>query len=207
MQPANRRSLPGATETVIRAGYGRSFDIGVFGSIFGHAATQNLPVLSKPADDQISGITGFAFSLAQGPAPQPAIVVPGNGLLPSPGYAVNSRSRPSPLRLPTLDAWNLSLQQSFTPTLSLTMAYVGNKGTHTLADGSGNNTNPNEAAIVLPTQYSVTGQQLHYDPTVNNLVSLRTDGTHPQTIRPSCGATMAVSSLPARIRPMQLRPA
>lgn len=33
--------------TVIRAGYGRSFDIGVFGSIFGHAATQNLPVLSS----------------------------------------------------------------------------------------------------------------------------------------------------------------
>ncbi len=26
--------------TVIRSGYGRSFDIGVFGSIFGHAATQ-----------------------------------------------------------------------------------------------------------------------------------------------------------------------
>ena len=33
-------------KTVIRAGYGRSFDLGVFGSIFGHTATQNLPILT-----------------------------------------------------------------------------------------------------------------------------------------------------------------
>ncbi|HWC18888.1 MAG TPA: TonB-dependent receptor, partial [Terriglobales bacterium] len=32
-------------KTVVRMGYGRSFDIGVFGSNFGHAVTQNLPVL------------------------------------------------------------------------------------------------------------------------------------------------------------------
>ena len=29
--------------TVIRGGYGRSFDLGVFGSIFGHAATKICP--------------------------------------------------------------------------------------------------------------------------------------------------------------------
>ena len=28
-------------------GYGRSFDMGVFGSNFGHAVTQNLPVLAS----------------------------------------------------------------------------------------------------------------------------------------------------------------
>ena len=33
-------------KTVIRAGYGRSYDIGVFGSLFGHTVTQNLPVLA-----------------------------------------------------------------------------------------------------------------------------------------------------------------
>jgi len=32
-------------KTVVRAGYGRSYDIGVFGSNFGHTVTQNLPVL------------------------------------------------------------------------------------------------------------------------------------------------------------------
>src|SRR6266568_4489430 len=33
-------------KTVIRAGYGRSFDLGVFGAIFGHVVTQNLPILA-----------------------------------------------------------------------------------------------------------------------------------------------------------------
>ena len=32
-------------KTVIRTGYGRGFNLGVFGSIFGHNVTQNLPVL------------------------------------------------------------------------------------------------------------------------------------------------------------------
>ena len=162
-------------QTVVRAGYGRSFDIGVFGSIFGHAATQNLPTL---ANQQIVNQAGEnatnnapAFTLAQGPTAAQTVSVPSNGLLPSPGNLVTSRSRPTTLRLPTLDAWNASLQQSLTPTLSLTIAYVGNKGTHTFGDGSGNTTNPNESAIALPAQYSVTGQTLHYDPTVASTVT------------------------------------
>jgi hypothetical protein len=43
---------------------------------------------------------------------------------------------------------------------------VGNKGTHTLSDGDGNNTNPNEAGIFLPSQYSIEGRTLHYVPSV-----------------------------------------
>jgi hypothetical protein len=152
--------------TVIRGGYGRSFDIGVFGSIFGHAATQNLPVLSSQEIVATGGPLSRAFSLAAGPPAPTPIPVPTSGLLPNPGYAVNSRARPNGLLLPTLDAWNLSLQQSFTPTVTLTVAYVGNKGTHTLGDASGNTTNPNETAIFLPAQYSITGQALHYDPSV-----------------------------------------
>src|SRR6202035_5814502 len=34
-------------KTVVRLGYGRGFDIGVFGSNFGHVVTQNLPVLAQ----------------------------------------------------------------------------------------------------------------------------------------------------------------
>lgn len=158
-------------KTVIRAGYGRSFDIGVFGSIFGHVATQNLPVLANQALGNFGDLsTQSAFNLRDGPVtPTPANLpgfntVPANGLLPNPGYAVTSKARPTTLRLPTLDAWNLSVQQSITPTLSMTMAYVGNKGTHTLSALDGNNTNPNEAAITLPAQYSITGSTLTYDP-------------------------------------------
>jgi len=40
-----RRLSSYAQKTVVRLGYGRSFDIGVFGSVFGTRFTQNLPVL------------------------------------------------------------------------------------------------------------------------------------------------------------------
>ena len=154
---------------VVRAGYGRSFDLGVFGSIFGHVATQDLPVLVNQQLNTTSGQTGDVFNLAQGPtAPYFFTPVPSTGLLPAPGYAVSPKTRPITMRLPTIDAWNLSVQQSVTPTLSFTIAYVGNKGTHTLSAGDGNNTNPNEAGINLPANYSITGTPLHYDSSVQS---------------------------------------
>jgi hypothetical protein len=151
--------------TVIRSGYGRSFDIGIFGSIFGHTVTQNLPVLTNQQINQ-ANTTSAAFTLAQGPFAQAPFAIPANGLLPNPGYAVNSRARPNPLRFPQIDAWNLAVQRAITSNLTATIAYVGNKGTYNLGDGSGNTTNPNEAAINLPAANSVTGQALHWDPTV-----------------------------------------
>ena len=57
-------------KTVVRMGYGRSFDIGVFGSLFGHTVTQNLPVL---ANQTINGPTNDnktpAFNFTVGPTP------------------------------------------------------------------------------------------------------------------------------------------
>ncbi len=162
-------------KTVLRAGYGRSFDTGVFGSIFGHVVTQNLPVLANQSLNS-SGTTGaLPFTLAQGP---PAFVfptVPNNGLLPAQAYQVSPKARPDPLHFPTIDAWNLSLQRAITPTLNLTMAYVGNKGTHTLGDTDQNNTDPNESALFLPGQYSRNGQTLHWDPSAPG-ISATSDG-------------------------------
>jgi Carboxypeptidase regulatory-like domain/TonB dependent receptor len=167
--------------TVIRSGYGRSFDIGVFGSMFGHVVTQNLPVLANQSISASS--TNYAFCLGPdtpgctlagatvpgqpvggGPAPNVFPTVPSNGLLPAPGFNVNIKARPDSLRMPTVDAWNLSIQKAITPTISVTAAYVGNKGTHTLSAGDGNNTQPDETALVLPAQYSIIGVPLHWDP-------------------------------------------
>jgi Carboxypeptidase regulatory-like domain len=150
-------------KTVIRAGYGRSFDMGVFGSIFGHTVTQNIPVLANQSINASNAITP-AFDLNAGPPAYVFPTTPSNGLLPNPGYTVDSKVRPNPLQFPTIDAWNLAVQRSLNPTMSLTVAYVGNKGTHTLADGDGNSTNPNEATIALPGQYSINGQSLTYNP-------------------------------------------
>jgi carboxypeptidase family protein/TonB-dependent receptor-like protein len=180
-------------KTVVRLGYGRSIDIGVFGSIFGHTVTQNLPVLANQALTASNTLTGQAFCLGTspqnsttpsspgcsyaydttasvqpvggGPLPFTPPTVPADGLLPNPGNTVSTNARPNPLRFPTLDAWNGSVQHALTSSLTVTAAYVGNKGTHNLSDGDGNTTNPNEAAINLPAQFSVNGQALHYDPT------------------------------------------
>ncbi len=182
-------------KTVIRAGYGRSFDIGIFGSVFGHTATQNLPIL---ANQQLTppGQTSDSFNLAQGPPAPQTITVPANGLLPNPGYSVNSKARPDTLRLPTLDAWNLSVQQSITPTLSATFAYVGNKGTHTLSGGTGNNTNPNEPAIFLPAQYSYTGQPLHYSGQAGNTPDATGATNNTQLLRRYYGGSLPACSDP-----------
>ncbi|WP_109488801.1 TonB-dependent receptor [Occallatibacter savannae] len=163
-------------KTVLRAGYGRSFDIGIFGSIFGHVVTQNLPVLANQNINQAS-TTSRVFDLALGPPAPTPVTVPSNGLLPNPGSLVQSRARPNPLRFPTIDAWNLAIQHAVTNSLTLTAAYVGNKGTHNLGDGSGNAGNPNSAAITLPGALSTTGKTLHWDPSVTGSTPSANGGT------------------------------
>jgi outer membrane receptor protein involved in Fe transport len=185
-------------KTVIRAGYGRSFDLGVFGSDFGHVVTQNVPVLANQSLSGTSGPTSYAFNLSDptntnvpgigkpvnATNPLAAYVPPAansNGqipiteILPGTGASIGSqvqvKARPFTERLPTLDAWNIAIQHALTPTMSVEAAYVGNKGTHTLSDGDNNNTNPNEAAISLPGSFTQNGVALHYDPTVKTGVS------------------------------------
>jgi hypothetical protein len=130
-------------KTVVRAGYGRSYDIGVFGSVFGHTVTQNLPVL---AIQNLSGSNGevAVFNLAQGPpaftnffgltAPPnqggvPNTSLPANGRFFLPD-GVTPRVVNRKQTLPTVDAWNVTVQHEFTKTISVEAAYVGNKGTH-----------------------------------------------------------------------------
>jgi hypothetical protein len=51
---------------VIRGGWGRSFDTGVFGTIFGHTVTQNIPVLARQNLNAATP-TSRVFTLAAGP--------------------------------------------------------------------------------------------------------------------------------------------
>jgi len=113
-------------KTVIRVGYGRSYDIGVFGSIFGHAVTQNLPVLEVQNNNPASSFTSV-FSLANGPSAPVFPAVPSDGLLPLPD-TIFARARPLRMRLPRLDAYNVTLQRQVTNTVSAEIAYVGNYG-------------------------------------------------------------------------------
>jgi hypothetical protein len=112
-------------KTVIRMGYGRSYDIGVFGSQFGHAVTQNLPVLAVQNDQASQG--DAVFNLATGPTAPVFPDVPSDGLLPLPN-GIFARARPTRMRLARLDAYNFTIQHQLTNTLSAEVAFVGNNG-------------------------------------------------------------------------------
>ncbi|MGC1483555.1 MAG: TonB-dependent receptor [Candidatus Acidiferrum sp.] len=151
-------------KTVVRIGYGRGFDIGVFGSNYGHVVTQNLPVLAQQSIQDTNCTQQITcgpnatnnrtpvFTLSQGPIPFSFAGILGaissDGTLPldGPDGTVQPRVRPTVQRLPTIDQWNATLQRQITPTINLTVSYIGNKGTHVFA-GTGPSYNNNEPAI------------------------------------------------------------
>jgi Carboxypeptidase regulatory-like domain len=128
---------------VVRAGYGRSYDIGVFGSLFGHSVTQNLPVLSAQQLD--GGDISAVFKLSQGPPPPVFPTVPANGRFPLPS-GVFTRLLPDKQVLPSVDQYNATIQYQWTNSISVEAGYVGNKGTHTFA-GDGPTINPNQPSL------------------------------------------------------------
>lgn len=125
-------------KTVVRMGYGRSYDMGVFGSNFGHAVTQNLPVLGAQLAQNTNPYLP-AFTLAQGPPVFTFPTVPASGQLPLAGpncfllntsLCIQPHIRPTTQRLPYVDTWNATVQHQLTNSMSLEVTYLGNKGTH-----------------------------------------------------------------------------
>src|SRR6266404_1326269 len=156
-------------KTVLRMGYGRGFDIGVFGSNFGHVVTQNLPVLAKQdlADSNFNPLAtnnrsaiftlnpanaGPGLTSSFGPPSfnfSPILgSISANGTLPIDGIdgTTQGNARPRVQRLPTIDQWNATIQRQITPTLNITASYIGNKGTHVFA-GGGPSYNSNQPAV------------------------------------------------------------
>src|SRR6266568_1034130 len=150
-------------KTVVRIGYGRSFDIGVFGSNFGHAVTQNLPVLVHQdihANNVFPGAFSDNFPVYNLDANQPQLTTLGvlnappsvvyptpnaNGTIPlrGPDGSVDPRIRPTVQRPAAIDMWNATVEHQLTSTMTVEVSYVGNKGTHGFAgDGPAYNENP-----------------------------------------------------------------
>jgi hypothetical protein len=138
-------------KTVVRVGYGRSFDIGVFGSNFGHVVTQNLPVLVHQSqsshDVNSANINDNVPVYVMDNSPQP-VTFPtpsANGTIPlrGPTNSVDPRIRPTTQRIAAIDMWNATVQHQLTSTMTIEVAYLGNKGTHVFAgDGPAYNANP-----------------------------------------------------------------
>jgi hypothetical protein len=85
------------------------------------------------------------FNLAQGPPGFSFAPIPASGNFPLPD-GVGVPTRPTFVRLPTLDAWNLAIQHEITPTLSVQLGYVGSHGVHNMFDSS-NQASPNTQTI------------------------------------------------------------
>ncbi len=117
-------------KTVLRAGSGWSYSLGTFGSTFGHAVTQNLPVLAIQTLNAPQVYSGV-FSLANGPS-QPASITPNaQGQFPLPN-GVTPRVRPAEMTLPLVMAWNATIEQQISSKIAVSAAYVGNQGRHGL---------------------------------------------------------------------------
>ena len=133
--------------TVIRAAYGRMFDPGFFGNIFSAVVTQTLPVLANQTYVSNGNYANVGFNLAQGPPAYVFPAIPANGLIPLPNN-LGPATRPLQMRVPEVDAWNLTVQQQLTSTISFQLGYVANKGTHQSVDSTYGGYNINQPSVV-----------------------------------------------------------
>ncbi len=119
------------TNTVIRAGYGSSFNAAGYGSIFGQGAEYNPPALTVQSVPQVYAYSPD-FNLFTGPPAPPYPPVGANGmyLLPDGVSPFNFFWPLSAYRVPQAYFWNLTVQHQFAKGLSLQVAYVGNVGRH-----------------------------------------------------------------------------
>lgn len=133
------------TKTVIRSGFGVGYDLGVFGSNFGHNVTQNPPTLSNQSLQPANGFSDV-FTLSQGPSTLAPVTVSSAGTFPLPA-GINPKFRPAEITLPTTYQYNITLQHQFTSKIAATAGYVGNQNRHGFI-GTGQSVNPNEAIFV-----------------------------------------------------------
>ncbi|MFZ0594802.1 MAG: carboxypeptidase regulatory-like domain-containing protein [Bryobacteraceae bacterium] len=119
-------------KTVIRTGYGWSYSLGTFGSIFGHNVTQNPPVLANQSLSQ-QGTCGNnfcdVFNLAQGPPAPPTFSVSPEGTLPCPS-GIDCKTRPLTMTMPVVYSYNFTVQHQLSSKIAFTAGYVGNSSRH-----------------------------------------------------------------------------
>lgn len=133
-----------APNTVLRAGYGRSYGQGWSGNTFGEVLTFTYPV---QVSQSLNAANNFdsVFNLSNGPPGYTFAPIPSSGsyMLPD---GLNEPTRPFTVRIPTLDAWNLTLQQELGHNSSIQLGYVASHGIHNMFDSS-NQASPNQPTI------------------------------------------------------------
>jgi hypothetical protein len=134
-------------KTVLRAGYGLVFGQGWAGDSFGEDMTGSYP---SQIQQNIQPVSGFAavFNMTQaetlangvtqvqaGPPTYTFPATPTNGAYVLPD-GIYQNTRPSKVRLPSVNGWNVTVQRELTPTSSLQVAYVGSEAYHNMFESS-----------------------------------------------------------------------
>ena len=147
-------------KTVIRAGYGWSYNLGTFGSTFGHNVTQNPPVLTYQTPSTPGGVNFLpVFTLDQGPPSPPVVTVGSNGTFPLPA-GVSPKFRSPELTVPTIYQYNLTVERQLTNKIVVSGGYVGNSSRHQFI-GTGQTVNPNEP-LFFPGQSNTNFDRPYY---------------------------------------------
>ncbi len=130
--------------TVVRAGFGRVYGQGWSGDTFGEVLTFTYPA---QISQNLNAATNNAslFNLSQGPPGYTFAPIPASGNYPLPD-GVSVPTRPLTTRIPTLDGWNLAVEQQVSSTSSIRFQYVGSHGIHNMFDSS-NQASPNQPTL------------------------------------------------------------
>ena len=149
--------------TVVRGGYGIVYGQGWAGNTFGFVLTGSIPLQAEQDVEPISpaaavfNLTASKDGVAPGPPGFTLPAIPSNGAWPLPD-GVSQTARPLTVRLPTVQGWNLMVEQQLGSTLSLQIGYVGSEAYHNMFDSS-NQFNVNEGTVAGYQQLNpATGQ-------------------------------------------------
>ena len=113
--------------TVIRAGLGRSYFSSGYDATFYHL-TSGYPVVTQQ-DVQQTNVYQTVFPINTTPPAANIPALPSNGMLPAPD-SVTLKTRQFRWQTETMDSWNFAIQQAVGGGATVTVGYVGNKGTH-----------------------------------------------------------------------------
>jgi hypothetical protein len=112
-------------KTVIRGGLGRSYFMNGFDAAFNHLTT-SYPIAQAQVIPQTSYYTPIFKISTSAPTPTPPVFPSSGRLTPPPGTLIKA-FKPE-RKTPSVDSWNLAIQQQIGKDFTITAAYVGNKG-------------------------------------------------------------------------------
>ncbi|MGC2297254.1 MAG: TonB-dependent receptor, partial [Acidobacteriaceae bacterium] len=167
--------------TVVRGGYGIVYGQGWAGNTFGEVLTGSYPLQVEQDLEPVSAsaavfnLTSTESGVAPGPPGYTFAPLPSNGEFPL-ANGVSQTVRPTTVRLPTVQGWNLTAQQELTHSLALQVAYVGSEAYHNMFDSS-NQFNANEATLAgfgqinpaTGVDYTLPEREPYYDGTAQKL--------------------------------------